>query len=313
MARRNHIKEWIKYNIPWIFAILKYIKNQYFLYLGKHNPRLLIEKLYQSYYNEKINLETPVNIDEKINYLKLYSDTSLWSRCADKYEAREFVKERGLEFTLNELYGLYDSPEDIKFENLPDSFVIKTTNGGGGNSVMIVKNKNELNKKKAIKTLRKWLDMPVGYKYAELHYNAIKPRIVIEKYLNIPQGKSSLIDYKFNCFNGHVYSVFLCSDRKFGEKVSYSIYDLDWIKHPECVKPEYSTDEEFVKPKSFDKMVEYSSILSKHVPYVRVDWYDVDGNPVFGELTFTPAGGFQQFYSKNYLLELGTQMDITKC
>lgn len=114
---------------------------KYYLFLGKYFPKKLIEKYYFNAYKKPINLIDPQDIDEKINWMKLYYDTTLWSKCADKEKVREYVKIKGLEDTLNDLYGIYNSPEEIPFTSLPNEFVIKTTNGGGGNSVLIIKDK----------------------------------------------------------------------------------------------------------------------------------------------------------------------------
>lgn len=304
------LKVFIKRVFPNIFSLLKSIKELIYAYLGKKHPELLVKRLYREYYGRRINLKSPKDIDEKVNYMKLYTDTSMWSILADKYEVREYVKRMGLSHTLNELYGVYDSPEEIDFNTLPNQFVIKTTNGGGGNSVLIVKDKNSIDTQQVIAKLKEWLMIPMAYKYAESHYGKIKPRLIIEKYLQCPEDATSLIDYKFNSFNGNVYTVFLCSDREFGKQVKYSVYDLEWNLYPEKVKPEYATDTKYAKPSSLKKMIEYSSILSKGFPYVRIDWYEVEGEPIFGEMTFTPAGGFQQFYNYEYLLELGEQCQI---
>lgn len=305
------MKDFLKRIMPtWLINFLRYIKARYYLYLGKHNPQLLIEKLYYEHYGRKIDLENPKDIDEKVNYMKLFSDTTLWSECADKWLVRDYVKARGLGHTLNEVYGVYDRAEDIDFDSLPMSFVIKTTNGGGGNSVLIVKNKAELDITKTIKQLNNWLKIPMGYKYAETHYNRILPRLIVEKLLVNNSNSTSLLDYKFNCFDGQVYSIFFCSDREFGKSVCYSVYDLDWNIYPEKMKAKYRTDKVFPCPTSLKKMIEYSKQLSLGIPYVRVDWYEVNGEPIFGELTFTPAGGFQSFYSDKYLLELGDLCNI---
>lgn len=135
---------------------------------------------------------------------------------------------------------------------------------------------------------------------------------MIEKYLEDNGNSVSLLDYKFNCFDGKVYSIFFCSDREFGKAVCYSVYDLDWKLYPEKMQPKYRTTKTYSRPSSLDKMIEYSKQLSQGIPYVRVDWYEIDGEPVFGEMTFTPAGGFQSFYSEEYRLELGQQMDMSK-
>lgn len=152
----------------------------------------------------------------------------------------------------------------------------------------------------------------MGYKYAEYHYNKIVPRLMVEKLLENKSDSSSLLDYKFNCFDGRVYSIFFCSDREFGKSVCYSVYDLEWNLYPEKMKSRYRTEKVFPRPDSLEKMIEYSKQLSQGIPYVRVDWYEIDGNPIFGEMTFTPAGGFQSFYSMEYLQELGEQLDLSK-
>lgn len=305
------IKRFVKAYFPFIFNGLKKIQQKYYVYLGKHNPRLLIEKLYYNFYHRKINLENPKDIDEKVNYLKLYGDTKLWSLCADKYEVRKYVEKLGLGHTLNEVYGVYNSPEEINIDSLPDSFVIKTTNGGGGNSVMIVSDKSSFNYKQAVKTLRKWMKIPMGYKYGEKHYNSIKPRLIVEKLLSQGNGGKSLIDYKFHCFDGKAYSIDILYDREFGKQVFTMVYDLEWNAHPETLCTKYGVELKSSKPKSLDDMIKYSEILSKGIPYVRVDWYEIEGKPVFGEMTFTPCGGFQTDYTRKFLEELGDQMDIS--
>ena len=307
------MKELIKKMMPvWLFNFFRRIRSFIYLQLGKRNPRRLLERLYREHYGREIDLDNPKDIDEKVNYMKLFADTTLWSRCADKWAVREYVRERGLGHTLNEVYGIYDRAEDIDFDKLPKSFVIKTTNGGGGNSVLVVKDKSQLDIAKVVKKLNKWLKIPMGYIYAERHYSEIPPRLMIEKYLEDNGNSVSLLDYKFNCFDGKAYSIFFCSDREFGKSVYYSVYDLDWKLYPEKMQPKYRTDKTYSRPSSLGKMIEYSKQLSLGIPYVRVDWYEIDGKPIFGEMTFTPAGGFQSFYSEDYRLELGQQMDISK-
>ena len=110
------------------------------------------------------------------------------------------------------------------------------------------------------------------------------------------------MDYKFNCFDGKVYSIFLCYGRSNGS-VHHSIYDKDWNIHHECMTSIHHHNEIFPKPNSFEKMIEYSEILSKGFPFVRVDWYEIEGTPVFSEMTFTPGGGYFRNYTMEYLGE----------
>lgn len=301
----------IKRIFPRLSAQLHSIRERYYEFLGRHWPKYLMKTWYHTLYGERMDLDHPQDIDEKLSWLKLHADMSLWTRCADKSAVRSYVEERGLGFTLNEVYGVYERAEDIDFGTLPQSFVVKTTNGGGGTSVMIVKDKATVNIAEARRTLNSWLKRTVGYRYYEPHYIAIPPRLIIEKYLAPNAGEHSLVDYKFNCFNGQPTSVFLCSDRHFYEHVCYSIYDLDWHLYPEKMKPKYRTTKIYKRPVSFNRMVEYSKELSKDIPFVRVDWYEINGKPIFSEMTFTPGGGFQNFYTKDFRLELGRQLDLS--
>lgn len=307
------IKEFVAERAPSFYKSMHYLKMKYYLFLGKYFPKKLIEKYYFNAYKKHINLIDPQDIDEKINWLKLYSDTTLWSKCADKEKVREYVKIKGLEDTLNDLYGIYNSPEEIPFASLPNEFVIKTTNGGGGNSVLIIKDKKDISIPNVKKTLYKWLKQPIGYQYAEYHYLKIRPKLIVEKYLHPNIGEKSLIDYKFNCFNGKVHSIFMCSDRDLnGHSVKYSVYDLNWELHPESIKAKYRTQKTYPKPSSLSLMIKYSKILSTGIPFVRVDWYENGNKPIFGEMTFTPAGGFQSFYTDEFRKELGDMLNFSK-
>lgn len=302
--------ETIKKRFPLIAKLLHACKEWYYVFLGKHFPEKLIKVWYKQKYKRDINLINPKTIDEKINWMKLHSDISLWTKCADKVEVRKFIEERGLGHVLNTNYGVYDRVEDIDFDSLPDSFVVKTSNGGGGKQVLIVKEKSELIITETRKLLNRWLKQEVGYRYYEPQYFSIKPRIIAEKYLQPDDGGECLIDYKVNCFDGKAYSIVLCSDRKLNDSVFLSVYDLDWNLHPNCILGKYRTDVVYPKPSSFEKIIKYSSILSKGIPFVRIDWYEIKGEPIISEMTFTPAGGYQYFFSYEYLLELGEQMTL---
>lgn len=303
-------KQFSKRTFPRIFSMLHEVRMGCYRLIGMVSPRLLIRIWYSNVHHETINLDNPQTLDEKINWLKLNGDISMWTRCADKYLVRDYVKEKGLGFTLNTLYGVYERAEDIDFEALPDSFVLKTNNGGGGKNVLIVKDKSKLDKSDARKKLAKWLKSKPWLMYYEPQYKDMSPKIIAEKYLEPNNGETSLVDIKINCINGKAYSVFLCSDREPGKSVHYSVYDLNWTIHPEKVKPEYRTEKIYPRPSSFEKMIAFSECLSKGIPYVRVDWYEINGSPVFSEMTFTPAGGFQGFYTMDYLNEMGEKLTL---
>lgn len=278
--------------------------------ISRVSPRMLIRMRFHQFFHRTINLKHPQDINEKINWLKLHYDLTVPTRCADKYAVRSFVLERGLGHVLNELYGVYDCVDDVDYEKLPCQFVLKTTHGGGCKSVLVVRDKSELDTNAVNVMLRKWLKRSDDFRWYEPQYKHIPHRIIAEKLLVDDNGEGGLVDYKIHCFNGKPYSVFLCSGHYPIEHARFASYDLDWKMHPEHVCERYSTDSVFPKPCYFEQMLEYSAVLSKGFPYVRVDWYNTKDGLVFGELTFTPAGGFMRRYERAYLLELGTQLQI---
>ena len=300
----------IKKRLPLIAKTLHCCKERYYIFLGKHYPEKLIKVWYKHKFKREIDLINPKTIDEKINWMKLHSDISLWTKCADKIEVRKFVAERGLGHILNTIYGVYESADDIDFDALPESFVLKSSNGGGGKQVLIVKNKKDLNIRQTQRILNGWLKEEVGYRYYEPQYFAIKPRIIVEKYLKPDEGDGSLKDYKINCFDGNAYSVVLCSERILNDSVFFSVYDLEWNWKPNCIQKKYRSNVVYPKPNSLKEMIEYSHILSKGIPFVRMDWYEINGKPILSEMTFTPGGGFQHLYSNEYQLELGDQLSL---
>ena len=230
------------------------------------------------------NLEDPTDLVDKNIWLALNTDTSIWTRCTDKYAVRSYVEECGLGNILNKLYAKWDNVDDIDFHVLPDKFVIKTNNGCG--TVLIVKDKTKLDEKEVKNVLRKWLKKEYGYFGYNGHYLRIKPCLICEKYLSDNKTDYCPIDYKFYCTHGEPQIVEVITERKFvGHITVATLYDLNWnVVHESSTESEELVD----KPHSFDKMVHYCHVLAKDFPFVRVDFYEIDGEPVFGELTFTP-------------------------
>ena len=294
-----------------ILPLYRIIRDYRYASIAKKDFRKLASILYFKSHRKEIDWDHPHNLDEKINWMKFNIDTSLWSKLTDKFLVRDYVRSKGLEDTLNEIYGIYDSVDKINFAKLPESFVLKLTNGAGGVHVKIVSSRNQLDEEKTKKLLNRWLKYPVGLFSAEPHYLKITPQILVEKLL-IPSNNSqncSLVDYKFSCCNGEVFSILICSDRK-GANARKNMYDLEWNAHPEWVREHCRGNKFFMKPKSFNKMVEYSQILSSGIPFVRVDWYEIDGKPIFGEMTFTPAGGYSSSLTSEYLELIGKKVKI---
>jgi hypothetical protein len=219
------------------------------------------------------------------------------------------VEEKCGKAALNELYGLYERPEDINYNDLPDTFVIKTTNGCANN--ILVQDKSLLNIQATQKLLDRWLKFPFGELTGELHYCRIKPQLIIEKFLRQESSPgSSLIDYKFYAFGGIPKYILVVSDREFNtHEYKRMMYDLDWNAHPEFFIKGVSL-KPVDKPVSLCKMIEYVKSLSEPFPFVRVDFYEVNRIPIFGEMTFTP--GTEPGYTKEFQKHLGNLIQLSK-
>lgn len=252
------------------------------------------------------NLKEPKTFNEKTTFIKLfkYNKEPLVIKCADKYEVREYVKQKGLNEILNELYGVYDNYDEIDFRKVPNKFALKCTHGCAYN--IICNDKRKFNVEGVRKKVNKWMREKYGYATTELHYTYIKPKIIIEKYLCDSNGKMPL-DYKFYCFNGKVGCILVCSERD--EKLKLSYYDKNWNRL-NYEKESWSSLNDISKPKKLEKMIQYAERLSEDFPFVRVDFYNDNGKIIFGELTFTPACCCAPYYSKNGNEELGKMLEL---
>lgn len=283
-------------------------------WMGEHHPVTLVKMRYYMRFHKMPKLKDPQDLNEKILYLKLFTDTSRWTVLADKYKVRDYVKECGLKDILIPLIGMWTNVEDVDFKTLPNSFIFKANNGDGKNSNLIVKNKEELNIAETKGILDSWLKKNhVGALAAEPQYSKMKPRVIAEELLK-PDQNSPIIDYKIWCFNGEPYSILTCSNRK-GEKVCLGCYDLNWNYHPENMieSTNYPFEPKALpKPKCLEEMLHVAKKLSSSFPELRVDLYEINGKVYFGELTFTSLGGMMYYYTPEYLLEMGQKVKLTK-
>ena len=278
---------------------------------------LSIDKLYYAkrefrrVFHRRMDLVHPKNLVEKFYWIERNADLSLISKCSDKERVRDFVKERGCGEILNTLYGRWDNPEEIDFNTLPQCFILKPNNGSG--DTVIVKDKDLVSESDIIAYLRRVIDNRYGLHNAQNHYRLIKPSIIAEKLLpveNAPCG-SSLVDYKVWCFNGVPKYVLVIYDRT-KEHASIALFNTDWKPLPQYLKPtnhlNYRPDIQIHPPKSLSKMLSYASILSKGFPEVRVDFYEVSNNPIFGEMTFTTGYGY---FTDEFYNHLGDLTDLS--
>lgn len=268
----------------------------------KMNPQKVANKIYKRIMGMNINWNNPTNLIEKIYWLQLYSDTSLWTLCADKYRMRKYVESKGCSNLLPKLYGHWEDAKDIDFNILPNQFVLKTNNGCG--QVLIVKDKSTLDIKNTINTLNDWVKLKYGYLDTQIHYSKIKPCIIAEEYLIDSNNTDahSLIDYKIWCFHGKPEFILVVYDRHKDEAGYYlSAFDLDWNNISDIALKKgniHNSGRDIARPSGLSDMIKYASILSKEFPEVRVDFYDINGNVYIGELTFSTGYGYHdnEFY-----------------
>lgn len=279
--------------------------------LTKVSPRLNTEILYLVKYKKFINLSSPKTMDEKIQWLKLhtYLDNPLVTQCADKYKVRDYVKECGCGEILNELYFVWDSVDEIQWNQLPDKFVLKWNFGCGQNYIVRDKNKEDFEKVK--QKLVEWYKSHDKFylPYSEMQYRNIVPKLICEKLIETESGDLP-IDYKLYCFNGIPDSVMLCVGRSQGHP-RYYFFNREWKFLPyNKVDKNLPKDFTLPKPKNIDVVFEYAEKLSKSFPFVRADFYLENGKVTFGELTFTPSGGFDLDITEETELLLGEKLKL---
>lgn len=257
------------------------------------------------------NLKKPQRYTEKLQVYKMKYRNPLMGQCVDKYEVRKYVQSCGLESILNPCLGIYDMVEDIPFGELPNQFVIKTTDGGGGCNVLICKNKKQLDVLETQKTLNGWKNFMRSNPGREWAYSQIKrTRYLVEKYIDSSSCESGLIDYKFFCFNGKCEILYVIADRNHGVDACLGIFTSDFKKLDVRRNDERPMTKVVEKPKNFERMIEYAEILSKPFPHVRVDLYNVDGEILFGELTFYDGSGYFSFTPDLFDFELGSKFNL---
>lgn len=272
-------------------------------------PKALCDYLYFHTFKHKINWERPEDLNQWIAWLQFNTDTSLWVTLADKFRMQTYIKSKGYEDITVPILAVWETADQIDFTHLPTKFVLKCNNGSG--DVLIIQDKDNVKIDEVKKYFRNQLSRKFGRNSAEPHYLKIEPLIIAEQLLDVRKqsiDSSSLIDYKLWCFNGKVDRVFVCSDRTKNQFV-VDLYDKDWNNiadgnmkfdshHLKASKP-------MPKPFSYDRMVAIASELSKGLPEVRIDFYEIDGKPYLGEFTLTSASGRMDYFTEGCLIELG--------
>lgn len=281
-------------------------------YLSWIPDSIMLRLQYRLQTGRKLNLKNPKRFTEKLQVYKLKYRNLDMLRCTDKYEVRNYIKEKGLGEYLIPLIGVYDSVDKIDFNSLPDQFVAKSTDGGGGNQVFLCKDKGSISVSKFKETLNGWMTARKAKKSSGREWayeNDYPRRIIIEELIG--SSKNDLHDYKFFCFKGKIGIVYGISDRKVGQSAQFGIYDKNFKKLEVDRCDERHQEKPLEKPVNYEEMVRIVEKLSADFPHVRVDLYNVDGKIYFGELTFYDGSGYMKFNPDSFDRELGDLFDIS--
>lgn len=270
---------------------------------------LMLKLQYKIKLHRSLDLKNPKRFTEKVQWYKINYRNPLMHQCVDKFLVREYVKSKGLSDILVPLINKYDSIWKVNFDNLPTSFVLKMTHGGGGLNVVVCPDKSKLDieniRKKMTFQAKRVKSRSMGREWA---YYGLIPGIVVEELLvNKENPKAGVNDYKFFCFNGKPEYVVVDVDRYIGHK--RNLYKVDWtLMNVSSDCPQ--ADRDIPKPENYEEMLSVASKLSEDFPFVRVDLYNVGGKIYFGELTFYPWSGYVQFTPDDIDLRLGEKFQI---
>lgn len=293
------------------------MKNNMVLYFLIRNMKvfhLLSDKTYLKFVfklrtGQRLDLKNPRTFNEKLQWLKLYNRIDMYTTMVDKYEVKNYVSNIiGEEYIIPTL-GVFNRFNDIDFNILPNQFVIKCTHDSGG--LVIVKNKEELIIKEAEKKINKSFKKNYYYFGREWPYKNIKPRIIIEEFIE-DEEYPAIRDYKFYCFNGEPKYLYVSEGLEDHSTAQIEFFDMNFEPAPFGrsdyrrfkIKPQ--------KPYNFEKMKELAKVLSQDIPFVRVDFYEVNKKIYFGELTFTPCSGYMPFDPEEWDKKLGDMLELPK-
>lgn len=270
--------------------------------------KLYLKLLFPLKTGYRLDIKDPRTYNQKLQWLNLNYMNPLLCKLADKHEVKNYVKEMvGGEYVVKS-YGVWNSFDEIDFDKLPSQFVLKTTHDSGG--IVICKDKSKLDLKKARDKINRHLKKNLFYLYREWVYKNIEPRVIAEEFL-VDESKVELKDYKFFCFNGEPKAMFIATGRQEGNTM-FDFYDINF-NHLDIVQGHPQSGKVVEKPKNYALMVALATKLSKGLPHVRVDFYNIDGKVLFGEYTFFHYGGMMPFHPQKWDYEFGSWIDLSTC
>lgn len=296
------IKDVLKQNKKVMIAY-HLVYDWYRTFLFRISPVLLVKHRYRRIVGRSPDFSKPQTFDEKLLWLMLYWQHPLKTQCGDKYTIRSYVKQHGLEHILPKLLGVYEKSIDIDFNTLPNKFVLKCTHGCSFN--IVCDDKAAIDQVEVRRKLDAWMATNVSELAGELHYASMKPRIICEEFLDDLVGEFPT-DYKVYCFGGKAHCTLVCQERgKLNNHAIFDVYDREWETKLPYSKSSMLADRNVMKPSAYEEIIASAEVLSKPFPFVRMDFYSIQGRAVLGEMTFTPMGCIDPDYTDEAQKQLG--------
>ena len=279
------VSQFQRYRRTQWYIVQSHPKLLHFVFM--HCRRWYTKLRYRMTFGEEMSMCRPLTFHEKLFWLSVYYRHPLIMQCADKYCVRKYVRSCGCGDILNELYGVYDESSNIPWDTLPNSFVLKNNRGSGDNIFCIDKSLFDINS--AIIKMKDWPKKIYGIETAEYQYAKIPYKLICEKYL-LDGAHSEVVEYQLFCFNGQPESFLVRNDLETAGRNPYAVSSsLEWQRvYYRYEEEKYNV--EVPKPYNYKKMIEYAKILASPFPHVRIDFYEVDNNLYFGEMTFSSHG-----------------------
>ena len=265
-----------------------------------------LKMMYRASIGERLNLEDPKTFNEKLQWLKIHDRNPLYTTLVDKYRVKQWVADRIGEEHVTKTYAMWESAEDIDITGLPERFVLKTNHDCGG--VAICRDRSTFDLESAKKKLAKHLKINYFWRTREWPYKNVRPCVFAEEYLEPAEEASDLTDYKLMCFGGKVRCEFTCTDRAKGS-LHVDFFDTDW-NHLPFTRHYPNAEVTPEAPARLREMIADAEKLSEGIPFVRADFYEVAGQYYFGEMTFFPGGGTEEFNPESWDVELGSWIKL---
>ena len=280
------------------------------MYLLRFVPdEMMLRIQYWIKLRRKLDLKDPKRFTEKIQWYKLHYKNDLMPQCADKYLVRQHIESKGLGHILNDLYAVYERPEDICLDELPEKFAMKLSNGSSSN--LFCTDKSMLSKPAVVEQFRKFAFKVRANLGREWPYMKTKSVIVVERLLEDESHVNNVInDYKIFCYDGKPEYVVCVSDR-FSDRCNHLFYDTKWNK-VRAASLDTRIEEDAPKPENLQQMLDIAARLSEDFPFARIDLYSLAGKIYFGEITFYPWSGYMEYEPDEFDFLLGEKFSLRK-